>query len=89
MEKLLRIHPDALYDADYLDCVIETDDYKTPELALKYIEEGQFAPGSMLPKVQAAMKFVRAYPNKKAIITSLDKAIDALNGETGTVITFA
>ena len=35
MEKLLRIHPDALYDADYLDCVIETDDYKTPELALK------------------------------------------------------
>lgn len=59
------------------------------EDAVKYIEEGQFAPGSMLPKVQAAMKFVRAYPNKKAIITSLDKAIDALEGKTGTVITFA
>lgn len=57
--------------------------------AAKYCEEGQFAPGSMLPKVQAAMKFVRAYPNKKAIITSLDKAIDALKGETGTTITFA
>lgn len=57
--------------------------------AVKYIEEGQFAPGSMLPKVEAAMKFVRTYPSKKAIITSLDKAIDALNGETGTVITFA
>ena len=57
--------------------------------AAQYCDEGQFAPGSMLPKVQAAMKFVRAYPNKKAIITSLDKAIDALNGETGTVITFA
>ena len=59
------------------------------EDAVKYIEEGQFAPGSMLPKVEAAMKFVRANPNKKAIITSLDKAIDALEGKTGTAITFA
>lgn len=59
------------------------------EDAVKYIEEGQFAPGSMLPKVEAAMKFVRSYPNKKAIITSLDCAIDALEGKTGTVITFA
>lgn len=57
--------------------------------AVQYIEEGQFAPGSMLPKVEAAMKFVRTYPNKKAIITSLDKAIDALEGKTGTEITFA
>ena len=57
--------------------------------AAQYCDEGQFAPGSMLPKVQACMKFVRAYPNKKAIITSLDKAIDALEGKTGTVITFA
>ena len=57
--------------------------------AVKYIAEGQFAPGSMLPKVEAAMKFVRAYPNKKAIITSLDKAIEALEGKTGTTITFA
>ena len=59
------------------------------EDAVKYIEEGQFAPGSMLPKVEAAMKFVRAYPNKKTIITSLDKAIEALEGKTGTTITFA
>lgn len=57
--------------------------------AASYCEEGQFAPGSMLPKVQAAMKFVRANPDKKAIITSLDKAIDAVEGKTGTVITFA
>lgn len=57
--------------------------------AAKYCEEGQFAPGSMLPKVQAAMKFVRANPDKRAIITSLDKAIDALEGKTGTVVTFA
>lgn len=57
--------------------------------AEKYCQEGQFAPGSMLPKVQAAMKFVKANPEKKAIITSLAKAIDALEGKTGTVITFA
>lgn len=56
--------------------------------AAKYCDEGQFAPGSMLPKVQAAMKFVRAFPDKKAIITSLDKAIDALEGKTGTTISF-
>ena len=56
---------------------------------VRYIEEGQFAPGSMLPKVEAAMKFVRRNPDKKAIITSLDKAIDALEGKTGTVVTFA
>ena len=43
----------------------------------------------MLPKVEAAMRFVRTYPNKRAIITSLDTAIEALNGETGTVISFA
>ncbi len=55
--------------------------------AEKYVEEGHFAPGSMLPKVKAAMKFVSANPGKKAIITSLDKAIDALKGQTGTVIT--
>ncbi|MBQ1471463.1 carbamate kinase [Eubacterium sp. AB3007] len=61
----------------------------TLEDAARYIEEGQFAPGSMLPKVEAAMKFVRKYPNKKAIITSLDKAVEALEGKTGTTITFA
>ena len=58
------------------------------EQAARYVEEGHFPAGSMLPKVQAAMKFVRRYPNKKAIITSLDKAVDALEGKTGTVITF-
>ena len=57
--------------------------------AAQYVNEGHFAPGSMLPKVQAAMKFVRANPDKKAIITSLDNAVSALAGETGTVVTFA
>ena len=57
--------------------------------AARYAEEGQFGVGSMLPKVEAAMKFVRNNPGRKAIITSLDKCLDALDGKTGTVITFA
>lgn len=57
--------------------------------AARYVEEGQFAPGSMLPKVEAAMKFIRKYPQKKAIITSLDKAVEALEGKAGTTFTFA
>lgn len=56
--------------------------------ANQYCEEGQFAPGSMLPKVQAAMKFVRSNPSKRAIITSLDNAVEALDGKTGTIFTF-
>jgi len=57
--------------------------------AARYAEEGQFGVGSMLPKVQAAMKFVRANPDKRAIITSLDKCLEALDGKTGTIVTFA
>jgi carbamate kinase len=53
----------------------------------QYIKEGHFAPGSMLPKVQAAMMFAKANPGKKAIITSLYKAVEALEGKAGTVIT--
>lgn len=56
--------------------------------AARYVEEGHFAPGSMLPKVQAAMKFVQANPHKKAIITSLNHAVDALEGKSGTLVTF-
>ena len=63
-------------------------DHLSLEEAGRYCEEGQFAPGSMLPKVQAAMKFVRFNPTKRAIITSLDKAVDALDGKTGTIFTF-
>ena len=57
--------------------------------AARYAREGQFGVGSMLPKVEAAMKFVRAFPSKRAIITSLDRAVDALEGKAGTHITFA
>jgi len=58
----------------------------TVEEANKYIEEGHFAPGSMLPKVQAAVKFAQSKPGRKAIITSLYKAVDALEGKNGTII---
>ena len=60
-------------------------DELTIEEANKHIADGQFAPGSMLPKVEAAMKFVQSGNGKRAIITSLDKAIDAIEGKTGTV----
>lgn len=61
-------------------------DHITVEEAEKYIAEGHFAPGSMLPKVQAAVNFVKNNPGKKAMITSLFKSLDALDGKTGTVI---
>ena len=60
--------------------------HMTVEEANQYIQEGHFAPGSMLPKVSAGVKFVNSGRNRKAIITSLDKALDALEGRTGTVI---
>ena len=52
----------------------------------KYIEEGHFAKGSMLPKVQACLMFLDSYPSGTAIISSLDKATLALNGKAGTII---
>ena len=54
--------------------------------ANKYIAEGQFAKGSMLPKVEACMDFINGNPEGTAIITSLDKALDAIHGDTGTII---
>ena len=60
----------------------------TLEEAEKYIEEKQFAPGSMLPKVQSCMEFVKNNTHGgTALITSLQKAKVALQGETGTIIT--
>ena len=54
--------------------------------AEKLMNEGHFWPGSMLPKVQAAMKFVKANPTKKAMISSLSNGKDAILGKTGTEI---
>jgi len=54
--------------------------------AERYIVEGHFAPGSMLPKVEAALSFVNSGPGRKALITMLEKARDGLAGKTGTAI---
>lgn len=54
--------------------------------AKRYIAEGHFAPGSMLPKIEAAVKFVESKPGRRAIITSLDQAALALEGKAGTTI---
>ena len=55
--------------------------------AEQYCAEGQFAPGSMLPKVQSCMEFVKGNTNGGvALITSLARAADALEGKTGTII---
>lgn len=53
--------------------------------AEKYVEEGHFAPGSMLPKVQAAMDFAGSKPGRRALITLLEKSRDAVQGKTGTM----
>lgn len=58
----------------------------TVEEANQYIAEGHFAPGSMLPKVEACLDFVNNNPEGVALITSLQRAKDALHGETGTII---
>lgn len=54
--------------------------------AKQYIEEGHFASGSMLPKVEACLEFVEKSENGIALITSLEKAAEALEGKTGTII---
>lgn len=56
------------------------------EQARRYIKEGHFPAGSMLPKVEAAIKFVESKPGRKAIISSLEKAKEAVLGKTGTVL---
>jgi carbamate kinase len=64
----------------------EAIDEMTIEEANKYIGEEQFAKGSMLPKVEACMEFVKNSENGIALITSLEKAAEALKGQTGTII---
>ena len=56
------------------------------EQANQYIQEGHFAAGSMLPKVQACLEYVNNCENSQALITSLEKAKEALQGKTGTII---
>lgn len=58
----------------------------TPAKAQEYIEAGEFAPGSMLPKVQAAVMFAESKAGRTALITLLEKAKDGVAGKTGTQI---
>ena len=57
-----------------------------PETAQRYIEAGEFAPGSMLPKVQAALQFAQSGPGRMSLITELDRAADGIAGKTGTIV---
>ena len=88
------IHADALFLLTAVDQVsinwgtpeqkqLDRVDVSTME---DYIEQEQFAPGSMLPKVEASIDFVRDDPGRKAIITSISNLRAALRGETGTEI---
>ena len=61
-------------------------DALTPAEAREYIAQGQFAPGSMLPKVEAAVQFAESKPGRAALITLLEKAKDGIEGRTGTRI---
>ena len=90
-----------LLDADYLIILTAVEkaaiNFGKPEQkwldtisvaeAKQYCDEGHFAPGSMLPKVQAAMEFAASKPGRRALITLLEKARDGIEGRTGTVIT--
>ena len=58
----------------------------TPAQAKVYMDENQFAKGSMLPKVQAAVKFAESKAGRTALITLLEKAKDGIAGKTGTRI---
>ena len=61
-------------------------DVITPAEAEKYIADGEFAPGSMLPKVEAALDFAQSKKGRTALITLLKKAKDGIDGKTGTLI---
>ena len=76
-------------DKVYLNYNTENEialDKLTVEEAESYIEDGHFAKGSMLPKVEACIDFVRDSDKRQAIISSLEKAGEAIKGNTGTVI---
>ena len=61
-------------------------DELTPADVERYVAEGQFAPGSMLPKVQAALAFARSGPGRSSLITLLERAADGIAGKTGTIV---
>ncbi len=64
----------------------EDIDTMTAEEAKRYIKEGHFAKGSMLPKIEACLDFLEYKPGVKAVISSLECAKPAIEGKTGTVL---
>ena len=89
-----------LIDADYLFILTAIDrvmiNYNQPDQraldvitvaeARQYIREGHFAPGSMLPKVEASIQFVEGHPKRHSVIAALEKTKEALQGKSGTRI---
>lgn len=73
-------------------CLDHTSDCPKPlghlgiEEAEKHIADKQFGEAAMLPKIQASVDFIKAGKGRKAIITNLDSALDALAGKAGTII---
>lgn len=63
----------------------DLEDVTVPEME-QYIREGQFAPGSMLPKVEAAIEFVTNKPTGRAVITSLENLDNLISDDAGTII---
>ena len=89
-----------IVDADYLYILTAVDrvciNFNKPDQkeikemscreAEAYAQQGQFAPGSMLPKVKASIKFAASKAGRKAVICSLEKAALALSGKSGTIV---
>lgn len=65
---------------------VEWLDLLDAESAKRYIADGEFAPGSMLPKVEAALRFAQSKPGREALITLLEKASEGIAGNTGTLV---
>lgn len=89
MREVANVPTHVVVDADdpaFKDYEKPIGAFMTVSEARAYMEQGQFAPGSMLPKVQACVKFVEAHPGGRAVITSLDHAAAGLRDETGTLI---
>lgn len=61
-------------------------DHMDLDMAKKYLEKGHFPPGTMGPKIESTIEFIES-GGKRAIITSIEKSIEALNGNAGTIIT--
>ncbi len=81
-----------LTNVDYVYLNFGTDN-ETPLKSMsvsdaeQYIKDGQFGETDMLPKITAAIQYLKAVPTGKVIITSLEKTADAIHEKIGTIIT--